>query len=121
MLLELLDITKFFGGLNVLSDVSFHIDEGEIVGLIGPNGAGKTTLFNVITGIYRPDAGLIRFRGKNMVGLRSDRISFPMLDQFRFFEVAKYALGRPMPAGTVMCTMNKLLSTMEVSIPHGYS
>ena len=74
MLLELLDITKFFGGLNVLSDVSFHIDKGEIVGLLGPNGAGKTTLFNVITGIYRPDAGLIRFRGQNLVGLRSDRI-----------------------------------------------
>ena len=53
MLLELLDVTKYFGGLCVLSDVSFSLDEGEIVGLIGPNGAGKTTLFNVITGIYR--------------------------------------------------------------------
>jgi branched-chain amino acid transport system ATP-binding protein len=63
MFLELQDITKYFGGLCVLSDVSFNVDEREIVGLIGPNGAGKTTLFNVITGIYRPNEGLIRYRG----------------------------------------------------------
>ncbi len=74
MLLELADVTKYFGGLNVLSDVSFRVDEEEIVGLIGPNGAGKTTLFNMITGIYRPNAGSIQFRGKNLVGLKPHRI-----------------------------------------------
>ena len=58
----------------VLSDVSFRVDEEEIVGLIGPNGAGKTTLFNMITGIYRPNAGSIQFRGKNLVGLKPHRI-----------------------------------------------
>jgi branched-chain amino acid transport system ATP-binding protein len=74
MLLQLEDIIKNFGGLHVLSEVSFSMNEGEIVGLIGPNGAGKTTLFNVITGIYRPEEGSIRFRGKDLVGLKPHRI-----------------------------------------------
>jgi branched-chain amino acid transport system ATP-binding protein len=74
MLLELEDIIKNFGGLHVLSEVSFSVSEGEIVGLIGPNGAGKTTLFNVITGIYRPEEGAIRFRGRDLVGLKPHRI-----------------------------------------------
>jgi len=73
-LLELEGITKHFGGLSVLTDISFNVEVGEIVGLIGPNGAGKTTLFNVITGIYRPDKGAIRFHGKNLVGLRPHQI-----------------------------------------------
>jgi branched-chain amino acid transport system ATP-binding protein len=74
MLLELEDVTKYFGGLLVLSEVSFRVDEGEVVGLIGPNGAGKTTLFNVITGLYRPNEGVIRFRDKDLVGLKPHRI-----------------------------------------------
>jgi len=74
VLLELVDVTKHFGGLSVLSGVSFSVNEGEIVGLIGPNGAGKTTLFNVITGIYRPNKGTIRFQGKDIVGLKPNRI-----------------------------------------------
>jgi branched-chain amino acid transport system ATP-binding protein len=74
LLLELMDITKFFGGLGVLSDISFGVGEREIVGLIGPNGAGKTTLFNVITGIYRPSRGSIRFGGKDLVGLKPHQI-----------------------------------------------
>ena len=74
MLLELANVTKYFGGLCVLSDVSFNVDEGKIVGLIGPNGAGKTTLFNMITGIYRPNVGSIRYRGKNLLGLKPHRI-----------------------------------------------
>jgi len=74
VLLELERVTKYFGGLNVLSDVSFNVDEGEIVGLIGPNGAGKTTLFNVITGIYRPNLGSILYHGENLVGLKPHRI-----------------------------------------------
>ena len=74
MLLELDHITKFFDGLCVLSDVSFHLGEREIVGLIGPNGAGKTTLFNIITGIHTPDAGSIRFQDKEMSGEKPYRI-----------------------------------------------
>ncbi len=74
MFLELQDITKYFGGLCVLSDVSFNVDEGEIVGLIGPNGAGKTTLFNIISGIYVPNAGLIRYHGRDLVGLKPHQV-----------------------------------------------
>jgi branched-chain amino acid transport system ATP-binding protein len=74
VLLELTNINKSFGGLKVLADVSFDVDEGEIIGLIGPNGAGKTTIFNVITGIYRPQAGSIKYQDKNIVGLKPHRI-----------------------------------------------
>jgi branched-chain amino acid transport system ATP-binding protein len=74
LLLELVGITKSFGGLVVLSDISFGVGEKEIVGLIGPNGAGKTTLFNVITGIYRPNKGSIRFGGKDLAGLKPHQI-----------------------------------------------
>ena len=58
----------------LLQDVDLEIRPGEVLGLIGPNGAGKTTLFNMITGIYRPNAGAIQFRGKNLVGLKPHRI-----------------------------------------------
>jgi len=62
-LLSAASISKQFGGLSALSDVSLHIRRGEIYGLIGPNGAGKTTLFNVITGLYQPSAGSFKFNG----------------------------------------------------------
>jgi ABC-type branched-subunit amino acid transport system ATPase component len=63
-ILKVEDVSKYFGGLAALKDVSFSLAEGEIVGLIGPNGAGKTTLFNVVTGIYPPTAGRVRYDGK---------------------------------------------------------
>jgi len=74
MLLEIINLTKRFGGLQVLNDVSFALRAGEILGLIGPNGAGKSTLFNLITGIYLPNEGEIWFREKNLVGLKPHRI-----------------------------------------------
>jgi branched-chain amino acid transport system ATP-binding protein len=67
-LLEVDDITRRFGGIIALDDVSFDVGEGEIVGLIGPNGAGKTTAFNVITGLYRPEEGDVRFLGDSLLG-----------------------------------------------------
>jgi len=63
-LLQVANVTKSFGGLAALKDVTLTIREGEIVGLIGPNGAGKTTLFNIITGIYPPTAGTVTFRDR---------------------------------------------------------
>ncbi len=63
-LLQLSNISKQFGGLKALNDVSLHIQRGEIYGLIGPNGAGKTTLFNVITGLYQASSGEFQFNGK---------------------------------------------------------
>ena len=74
-LLELDRVTKRFGGLTAVRDLSFHVEEGEIRGLIGPNGAGKTTTFNVISGFYRPTAGEVRYRGKPISGLRTSRIA----------------------------------------------
>ena len=74
-LLELTDVSLAFGGLQVVSDLDLHLDEGEIVSVIGPNGAGKTTLFNLITGIYRPDDGDIRLDGESVVGLEPHQIT----------------------------------------------
>jgi branched-chain amino acid transport system ATP-binding protein len=68
-LLQVDGITKRFGGLTALEDVSFTVGQGEVVGLIGPNGAGKTTLFNVISGIERPTAGRVVFQGEPISGL----------------------------------------------------
>ncbi|MGN6796706.1 MAG: ABC transporter ATP-binding protein [Gaiellaceae bacterium] len=73
-LLELEDVSLSFGGLKVVDGLDLHVDEGEIVSVIGPNGAGKTTLFNLITGIYRPHTGDIRFDGQSIVGLEPHQI-----------------------------------------------
>jgi ABC-type branched-subunit amino acid transport system ATPase component len=74
-ILELKGISKAFGGLQVIDHLDLHVDVGEIVSVIGPNGAGKTTLFNVITGIYRPDAGEILLEGSSLVGLPPHEIT----------------------------------------------
>jgi len=73
-MLELSGVTKSFGGLLAVDDVSFAIDEAELVGLIGPNGAGKTTLFNTITGVMRPDAGEVVFDGRSITGKKPNEI-----------------------------------------------
>jgi branched-chain amino acid transport system ATP-binding protein len=74
-LLALEGVTKVFGGLRALKDVSFRVEQGAIFGLIGPNGAGKTTLFNVITGVYTPDGGRVLFDGADVSGLGAARIA----------------------------------------------
>jgi branched-chain amino acid transport system ATP-binding protein len=74
-LLEAGNVGKRFGGVLALDDVSFAIGAGEIFGLIGPNGAGKTTLFNLLTGIYAPDAGRFLFDGADVTGMTPDRIA----------------------------------------------
>jgi len=73
-LLELTDVSLSFGGLKVVDGLDLHVGEGEIVSVIGPNGAGKTTLFNLITGIYHPHTGDIRFDGQSIVGLEPHQI-----------------------------------------------
>jgi branched-chain amino acid transport system ATP-binding protein len=75
VLLEAQSVSKSFGGLLAVSDVSFDIPERTIVSIIGPNGAGKTTFFNMLTGLYRPTAGSIGFKGKDITGARPDRIT----------------------------------------------
>ena len=73
--LSALRISKRFGGVQALREVSFDIGAGEIFGLIGPNGAGKTTLFNVLTGIYAPDTGSFLFDGKALTGLPPHKVA----------------------------------------------
>ncbi len=73
--LRLSGVGKRFGGVTALSDLSFAIDGGALVGLIGPNGAGKSTLFNLITGLYRPDAGEIAFERRSLVGCGPARVA----------------------------------------------
>ena len=73
-ILEVRGVSKRFGGLVAVSDVSFSIDEGEILGLIGPNGAGKTTLFNVVNGVYKASQGTITFAGKDITHCSPDQV-----------------------------------------------
>ncbi len=74
-LLELDKLSLSFGGLRALSDLDLHVDEHEIVSVIGPNGAGKTSVFNVITGVYKPTAGDVRFAGQSIAGMRQHKIT----------------------------------------------
>ena len=67
-LLEVKNLTKNFGGLTAVGDVSMELNEGELVGLIGPNGAGKTTLFNLLTGVYEPSEGTVTLDGTVLNG-----------------------------------------------------
>jgi branched-chain amino acid transport system ATP-binding protein len=75
MVLELTKITKNFGGISALTDVSFKIEQGQIFGLIGPNGAGKTTMFNIITNMFLPTSGDISFVGERISGIKPHQIT----------------------------------------------
>jgi len=78
-------LTKHFGGLRAVSDCSFEVETGSIVGLIGPNGSGKTTVFNLITNLLRPDAGIVRFEGRR-------------IDRLRTHQIARLGIGRTFQA-----------------------
>ncbi len=86
-ILEGKNLTKSFGGLTAVREVDFHLKEGEIVGLIGPNGAGKTTLFNLISGVFPPDAGSLRFDGREVRGLRPFEVC--RLGMARTFQIVR--------------------------------
>src|SRR5437763_1453736 len=74
-MLEVRAMSRLFGGLVAVNNVSFGVHTGEIFGLIGPNGAGKTTLFNLITGLTPPSSGRLLYRGENITGLRPHKIA----------------------------------------------
>ncbi len=84
---EIKNLVKDFGGLRAVNDVSFHIDEGEILGLIGPNGSGKTTIFNCINNYFPITSGNIFFRGVNITGMKTHKIC--RLGIGRTFQVVK--------------------------------
>ena len=73
--LAVTDLSISFGGIRAVDDVSFEVEEGEVFAIIGPNGAGKTTLFNLVSGIYFPDAGSVRFAGRDITSLPAHRIA----------------------------------------------
>jgi len=73
--LEVINLEKSFGGVKAVDKMSFHVQEGETLGIIGPNGAGKTTAFNLITGFYRPDGGTIKFYDKDITGVPPYKLS----------------------------------------------
>jgi branched-chain amino acid transport system ATP-binding protein len=89
--LEVKDVVKDFGGLVANSNVSFEIQEGEIIGLIGPNGAGKTTLFNCIVGYYSPDSGKVMFKGNDITGLKPFQTNQAGIG--RTFQIMKVTTG----------------------------
>ncbi len=74
-MLEIQGLGKRFGGIRAVDGIDLRLAPGDLVGLIGPNGSGKTTVFNLVTGIYRPDAGSIAFEGRSVVGLPPHRIN----------------------------------------------
>ena len=94
VILEVNNVSKHFGGITAVNNVSFVLNEKEIVGLIGPNGAGKTTIFNVITGTYKPDRGEIVIRGKRVDGLPAYRIARESIRR-------TYQIVRPFPEMSV--------------------
>jgi branched-chain amino acid transport system ATP-binding protein len=74
-ILEVRSLSRRFGGLQALSEVTFSVNKGEIVGVIGPNGAGKTTLFSTLVGLIRPDAGTVTLDGKDLTGLKPHAVA----------------------------------------------
>jgi branched-chain amino acid transport system ATP-binding protein len=102
-LLEVLGLSKRFGGLQAVKDLAFTVGEGEIVALIGPNGAGKTTAFALISGFLTPDAGTMRFAGHDLAGLKPHRVN--ALGLARTFQIM-----RPFPRLTVV--RNVMIATL---------
>jgi branched-chain amino acid transport system ATP-binding protein len=93
------NVSKAFGGVVAIHRVSFNLNQGEVLGLIGPNGAGKSTLFNLITGIFKPDTGRIRFNERDITGIAPYRICQSGIA--RTFQVVK-PFGRLTPLENVM-------------------
>jgi branched-chain amino acid transport system ATP-binding protein len=112
-LLEIEKVNKHFGGLHAVRDLSFAVNEGEILGLIGPNGAGKSTLFNLINGVFAPDNGRIMFRGNDITGQKP-------------YQVAHYGLARthqivqPLTNMTVLqnCAVGACFGRENLSLAH---
>ncbi len=104
-LLEVKQLSKSFGGLQVINHLSFALDEGEILSLIGPNGAGKSTVLNLITGINQPDSGDIRFQGRSLLGLPPH-------------QVARRGIARTFQTLRLFLNMSVIENVMAAAYPH---
>jgi branched-chain amino acid transport system ATP-binding protein len=113
-LLELDDVTLAFGGLTALSRLTLSLDEGEIVSVIGPNGAGKTTVFNLITGVYEPTSGDVRFAGSSIAGKVPWRIT--RLGIARTFQSLRLFLNMTVKENVMAATYGHTKATPPESI-----
>jgi len=122
-LLEVKEVSKYFGGLAALSDLDMEVNEGEIRGLIGPNGSGKTTLYNVISGVYRPTTGTVVYQGEDITHLPPSTIAkkglvrtFQQTALFMDFTVLQnISVGRHLHAGeNIFGVMGSTPSTRRV-------
>ena len=127
-LLEVENVSRRFGGIVALDRVSLDAGENEIVGLIGPNGAGKTTLFNVVTRLYRPDAGALRFAGRNLLRTPAHRIvrrgiarTFQNVELFDTMTIRENVRvgGRHGDEAVEVVGLGALAPRVAASLPHG--
>jgi branched-chain amino acid transport system ATP-binding protein len=127
-LLEVENVSRRFGGIVALDGVSLDADENEIVGLIGPNGAGKTTLFNVVTRLYRPDSGELRFGGRTLLRTPAHRIvrrgiarTFQNVELFDTMTVRENVRvgGRHDDEALEVAGLAPLAGRVAGSLPHG--
>jgi branched-chain amino acid transport system ATP-binding protein len=132
-LLTVVQVTRTFGGVVAVDDVSLDVLEGEIVGLIGPNGAGKTTLFNLITRLYRPDRGEISFGGESLLRTPPHRIvrrgiarTFQNVELFRSMTVLEHVLigrharrGRSARELLAYVGLSPLAHRLAADLPYG--
>ena len=116
MLLEMKDVVKQFGGLTAVSNMSFHVDEGEIYGVIGPNGAGKTTIFNLITGVYQVTEGDVIFNGQSIEGKKPYQII--NLGIARTFQHIRLFTGMTVLENILVGVHDRMKSGLLASIIH---
>jgi branched-chain amino acid transport system ATP-binding protein len=127
-LLSVRNVTRRFGGIVAIDDVSLDVEQGQIVGLIGPNGAGKTTLFNVVTRLYRPDSGKLDFGGRSLLHTPPHRIvrrgiarTFQNVELFRTMTVLDNVLvgahtrTRPFKSGAVRTRALEVLDYVGIA------
>jgi branched-chain amino acid transport system ATP-binding protein len=121
-------VTRRFGGIVAIDDVSLDVEQGQIVGLIGPNGAGKTTLFNVLTRLYKPEAGTLSFAGKSLLRTPPHRVirrgiarTFQNVELFRTMTVLDNVLvgahtrTRPFRSGAVRARAQEVLEYVGIA------
>ena len=119
MLLEMKNVVKQFGGLTAVSNMSFHVDKGEIFGVIGPNGAGKTTIFNLITGVYQVTEGDVVLNGTSIEGKKPYEII--NLGVARTFQNIRLFTGMTVLENILVGHHDRLKSSFLASILHTVS